>query len=91
MLWNTNAVDALPKGGTILISTVSEGQNILLSVKDDGVGMDSETKRRIFDPFFTTKQNVGSGLGLSMAYRTVSSWEERRWDRPSTPVRSASG
>jgi CheY-like chemotaxis protein len=33
--------------------------------------MDSETQKRIFEPFFTTKQDVGSGLGLSMVYRTV--------------------
>jgi signal transduction histidine kinase/ActR/RegA family two-component response regulator len=67
----TNAADALPKGGTIMISIRASKDQVAIGVRDDGVGMDAETQKRIFEPFFTTKQDVGSGLGLSMAYRTA--------------------
>lgn len=73
----TNASDALPNGGTITLSTKALKDQVAICVCDDGVGMDAETQKRIFEPFFTTKQDVGSGLGLSMAYRTVNRWGGR--------------
>ncbi len=69
-----NAVDALPGGGSITISARSSGKSVLLSVADNGVGMDSETSRRVFEPFFTTKSDVGTGLGLSTVNGVVTSW-----------------
>ena len=72
-----NAVDAMPDGGEIDIGIQDAGAFVALTVKDSGIGMDAETQRRIFEPFFTTKQDVGSGLGLSMAYRTVTGWGGR--------------
>jgi signal transduction histidine kinase/CheY-like chemotaxis protein len=73
----TNASDALPNGGMITLSTKALEDQVAICVRDDGVGMDAETQKRIFEPFFTTKQDVGSGLGLSMAYRTVNRWGGR--------------
>lgn len=70
----TNAIDAMPKGGEISISTRSVKDQVAISVKDQGIGMTPETRKRIFEPFFTTKQDVGSGLGLSMAYRVITGW-----------------
>jgi two-component system cell cycle sensor histidine kinase/response regulator CckA len=82
-----NAKDALPKGGKITIETANErlGENpsqenffirsgpyILLSITDNGCGMDKETQLRIFEPFFTTKEKgKGTGLGLSTVYGIV--------------------
>ena len=72
-----NAVDALPEGGSVHIAAVPEAAGVLLSVSDDGLGMDDETRQRIFEPFFTTKVDIGSGLGLATAYRSVQEWGGR--------------
>jgi signal transduction histidine kinase len=69
-----NAVDAMPDGGTIRVSTRPVGDGVQLTVRDNGRGMDEETRRRVFEPFFTTKATVGTGLGLSTAYGAVTRW-----------------
>ncbi|MBI1799271.1 MAG: GAF domain-containing protein [Candidatus Eisenbacteria bacterium] len=67
-----NAVDAMPWGGRLNISTESDEHEVRVRFEDNGVGMDRETRERVFDPFFTTKQVKGTGLGLSVAYGIVS-------------------
>ncbi len=67
-----NAVDALPHGGTISITTRQAGDAVEVSVADDGVGMSDAVRRRIFEPFFSTKGPQGTGLGLAMVYGIVS-------------------
>ncbi len=72
----SNAKDALVSGGNIWLTTAeSSPGEISLTVRDDGVGMDAETRRRVFDPFFTTKKGIGSGLGLSTVLTTVKRWD----------------
>jgi signal transduction histidine kinase len=67
-----NARDAMPRGGTITIRTYVSDQLLTAEVKDDGVGMDVETKSRLFEPFYTTKGvGKGTGLGLSVAYGII--------------------
>src|ERR1700693_4887082 len=83
-----NARDALPTGGELRLSTcnfhmdedfvrrypypVLGGDYILLTVTDNGIGMDAAKRARVFEPFFTTKEKgKGTGLGLSMVYGVV--------------------
>jgi PAS domain S-box-containing protein len=82
-----NARDAMPRGGRLDLSTsklrvpeggspthpgLPAGEWVMLSLKDEGVGMSAETLDRIFEPFFTTKERgKGTGLGLATVYAIV--------------------
>jgi PAS domain S-box-containing protein len=72
-----NATEAMPKGGIITVKSRIEENSImqgpkrlLLTIKDNGVGIPHENLKRIFDPFFTTKPE-GTGLGLSIAHKIL--------------------
>lgn len=67
----TNAVDAMSYGGEIDISSFNKDGDIIIIVKDNGIGMTQETMERIFEPFFTTKKDIGNGLGLSIVYNII--------------------
>lgn len=81
-----NAWQAMPNGGDIYANTeniyldekyadvyqLAKGQYVKISVTDNGVGMNDETKKKIFDPFFTTRDpGRGTGLGLASAYGII--------------------
>lgn len=66
-----NSIDAMPNGGKIEFSAENSEENVVLSISDNGIGINEEIKDRIFDPFFTTKGVNGSGLGLSVAFSIV--------------------
>jgi GAF domain-containing protein/CheY-like chemotaxis protein len=67
-----NAVDAMPAGGTLTLTTALVDDRVEVAVADTGVGMPPEVREKVFDPFFTTKGPQGTGLGLSMTYGIVS-------------------
>lgn len=70
----SNAIDAIKEKGVITIKTAlhNSKNSIIISVKDNGEGIDAKVKDRIFDPFFTTKEvGKGVGLGLSISYGII--------------------
>jgi signal transduction histidine kinase len=75
----TNSIYALykkpdsPEGRFIWVKTYMKGDShVVISLKDNGTGMDKETKAKIFDPFFTTKDvGEGTGLGLSIVFKII--------------------
>ena len=69
---STNAIDAMPDGGSLTLRTRNEDGCVLVEVKDTGVGISPEHLTKIFDPFFTTKEiGHGTGLGLAVSYGIV--------------------
>jgi CheY-like chemotaxis protein len=83
----SNAAEALPNGGKVTISTknqyidkpvrgydeVKEGDYVVLTVADNGVGISSQEAQRIFEPFYTKKVmgRSGTGLGMAVVWGTV--------------------
>jgi two-component system cell cycle sensor histidine kinase/response regulator CckA len=68
-----NASDAMPSGGclTIEAGVDSAHHRAVLTVKDEGVGMDADTAAQFYEPVFTTKGDLGTGLGLSTVHGIV--------------------
>ena len=63
-----NGLDAMSPGGYLSIQTSAEDDKIVLSIKDQGMGIDPKVLEKIGTPFFTTKEQ-GTGLGLAICYR----------------------
>ena len=67
-----NAAHAIENMGDITLKTGVEGENVWISISDNGRGMPEAVCKRIFEPFFTTKPvGQGTGLGLSLAYSII--------------------
>jgi signal transduction histidine kinase len=67
-----NAVDAMSEGGKLRVRTKREPTDILVEIRDNGVGIPASARSRIFEPFFTTKTvGEGTGLGLDTVARIV--------------------
>jgi two-component system NtrC family sensor kinase len=69
---STNAIDAMPEGGRLILRARNENDHVLVEISDTGVGIAPENLTKIFDPFFTTKEiGRGTGLGLAVCYGIV--------------------
>ena len=70
-----NATQAMEEKGQIEVRVKKEGEEAILSVKDNGPGIPQDIRDQVFDPFFTTKEKgKGTGLGLSMVKKVVESF-----------------
>lgn len=72
VFWNIfiNALQAMPKGGVLIIRLETQGEEVVAAITDSGPGIPAAHWDKIFDPFFTTK-DWGSGLGLAISHRIV--------------------
>jgi signal transduction histidine kinase len=67
-----NGLDAIERGGRVMLSSAEEGVDALLRVEDDGLGIPEELRSKIFEPFFSTKPpERGTGLGLALCQDLV--------------------
>jgi len=67
-----NAAHAIEEKGEIRIQTKTENENVIISISDNGCGIEKENLPKIFDPFFTTKEiGRGLGLGLNSTYNII--------------------
>jgi PAS domain S-box-containing protein len=67
----SNAIDAMPQGGTLQLHAFSEGQDVKLVFSDNGSGIKPEKLEEIFEPFVTTKGEKGLGIGLWISRNIV--------------------
>jgi PAS domain S-box-containing protein len=69
-----NAADAAGEGGNVTVRTRGTPGHVVVEIEDDGAGIPPENLTRVFEPFFTTKpQGEGTGLGLEIVWRIVTS------------------
>ena len=75
-----NAVQAIPEDreGRVHVILSKDGNNALISVRDNGQGIEEEVAERIFQPYFTTKSS-GTGLGLAMTKKIIEFWQGQIW------------
>jgi PAS domain S-box-containing protein len=66
-----NAVDAMPRGGKLVVTCRRKDDRLQLHFADNGMGMPEDVRQKIFEPFFSTKGAHGTGLGLSVSYSII--------------------
>jgi signal transduction histidine kinase len=79
-----NALEAMPQGGTIHISALSERDSVLIRVRDSGPGISPKIRDRLFQPFATACKANGVGLGLASSRQTVLDHGGEMWAESSS-------
>jgi len=68
----TNAIDAMPAGGTLTFRARTANNRVTIEIQDSGIGIAPENLSKVFEPFFTTKEvGKGTGLGLAVCYGII--------------------
>lgn len=67
----TNALEALPNGGSIQVAAHKEDKGVIVAVEDSGPGIPESIRARLFQPFVTAGKKNGMGLGLALSRQTV--------------------
>jgi K+-sensing histidine kinase KdpD len=67
----SNARDAMPQGGSLVVSTERSNGNVKIEFKDSGSGMPEEVRARIFEPFMTFGKKHGTGLGMAIVKKVI--------------------
>jgi signal transduction histidine kinase len=68
----SNAIHAMNNSGKLEISTFEDEEYQIVTIKDNGCGIEKEIQEKIFEPFFTTKKSgEGSGLGLDIVRKII--------------------
>lgn len=70
-----NAIEAMPNGGSLMVSTEYSHDFVSIVIKDTGIGMTTEQLERLGEPFYSTKGKNGTGLGMMVVYSIVRAME----------------
>lgn len=83
-----NAIDAMSgidgRRRELAIVSRQDGPNVVIEVRDSGIGLNGERAERLFDAFYTTKDE-GMGIGLAISRSIVEAHEGRMWAMPNAP------
>ncbi|OOE05592.1 PAS domain-containing sensor histidine kinase [Anoxybacillus kestanbolensis] len=71
-----NAIEVMPKGGTITVSVAHVAEGVRISVRDEGSGIPKDKIKKLGEPFYTTKER-GTGLGLMVSYKIIEEHQGR--------------
>jgi signal transduction histidine kinase len=83
----TNALEAMPHGGTIRIAARKANNRVLIAVEDTGPGVPIGIRDRLFEPFVTAGKDHGLGLGLALSRQTVLDHGGEMWYEPAQGAR----
>jgi signal transduction histidine kinase len=78
----SNAIEAMPNGGSIKVTAERNSKNAVVTVEDDGPGVSAGAREHLFQPFATSGKRNGLGLGLALSRQTVRDHGGELWEEP---------